>query len=108
MRRLATEVAQDRAALEDIMGALGIPVRGYKVCAAWIGERAARLKLNGYLLARSRLSGLEELERLRLGGEGKAAGWCRARYSNDRVHAAATEVGYPLVCSRRSSSSSVR
>ncbi len=57
------------------MTALGIPVRSYKVCAAWIGEKAARLKLNGYLLARSPLSSLEELEMLRLGVEGKAAGW---------------------------------
>jgi hypothetical protein len=75
VQRLAAEIAQDRTALEDIMGALGIPVRGYKVCAAWIGEKATRLKLNGYLLARSPLSGLEELEMLRLGVEGKAAGW---------------------------------
>ena len=75
VQRLAAEVAQDRATLEDIMDALGIPVRGYKVYAAWIGEKAARLKLNGYLLARSPLSGLEELEMLRLGVEGKAAGW---------------------------------
>ena len=75
VQRLVAEVAQDRAALEDIMAALGIPVRAYKVYAAWIGEKAARLKLNGYLLARSPLSGLEELEMLRLGVEGKAAGW---------------------------------
>ena len=75
LQRLAAEVAQDRAALEDIMDALGIPVRACKVYAAWIGEKAARLKLNGYLLTRSPLSSLEELEMLRLGVEGKAAGW---------------------------------
>jgi hypothetical protein len=75
LQRLAAEVAQDRAALQDIMGALGIPVRAYKLYAAWIGEKAARLKLNGHLLARSPLSSLEELEMLRLGVEGKAAGW---------------------------------
>jgi hypothetical protein len=75
LQGLAAEVAQDRAALVDIMDALGIPVRGYKVYAAWIGEKAARLKLNGHLLTRSPLSGLEELEMLRLGVEGKAAGW---------------------------------
>ena len=75
MQRLVAEVAQDRAALEDIMAALGIPVRAYKVHAAWIGEKAARLKLNGHLLTRSPLSSLEELEMLRLGVEGKAAGW---------------------------------
>ena len=75
MQRLAAEVAQDRAALEDIMAALDIPVRAYKVRAAWIGEKAARLKLNGHILTRSPLSSLEELEMLRLGVEGKAAGW---------------------------------
>jgi hypothetical protein len=75
LQRLAAEVAQDRAALLEIMAALGIPVRSYKVCAAWIGEKAARLKLNGRLLARSPLSSLEELEMMRLGVEGKAAGW---------------------------------
>jgi hypothetical protein len=38
-RRLAAEIAQDRAALLDIMAALGIKVRRYKVGAAWIGKR---------------------------------------------------------------------
>jgi hypothetical protein len=75
LRRLAAEIAQDRAALLDIMAALGIKVRRYKVGAAWIGEKAGRLKFNGRLFARSPLSNLEELEMLRLGVEGKAAGW---------------------------------
>jgi hypothetical protein len=75
LRRLAAEIAHDRAALLDIMAALGIKVRRYKVSAAWIGEKAGRLKFNGRLFARSPLSNLEELEMLRLGVEGKAAGW---------------------------------
>ncbi len=75
LKRFAAEVAQDRAALLEIMAALGIPVRAYKVCAAWIGEKAGRLKFNGHLFTRSPLSRLEELEILRLGVEGKAAGW---------------------------------
>ena len=75
LRRLAAEIAQDRAALLDIMGVLSIRVRRYKVGAAWIGEKAGRLKFNGRLFARSPLSDLEELEMLRLGVEGKAAGW---------------------------------
>jgi hypothetical protein len=45
------------------------------VYVGWIGEKAGRLKLNGRLLARSPLSSLEELEMMRLGVEGKAAGW---------------------------------
>jgi hypothetical protein len=75
LQRLAADVAQDRAALADIMAALSIPVRAYKVYAAWIGEKAARLKLNGHLLTRSPLTSLEELEMLRIGVEGKTAGW---------------------------------
>ena len=42
LRRLAAEIAQDRAALLDIMAALGIKVRRYKVGAAWVGEKAWR------------------------------------------------------------------
>jgi hypothetical protein len=61
--------------LIGMMKALGIPIRAYKVCAAWVGEKAGRVKFNGRLLARSPLSDLEELELLRLGVEGKAAGW---------------------------------
>ena len=40
LKRLAVEIAQDRAALISMMKALGIPVRAYKVCAAWIGEKS--------------------------------------------------------------------
>ncbi len=75
LRQLAAEIAADREALLKMMAVLGVPARGYKHYAAWIGEKAGRLKLNGYLLTRSPLSSLEELELLRLGVEGKAAGW---------------------------------
>jgi hypothetical protein len=84
VHRLAAEIAADRAALIEMMTALGIPVRSYKVYAAWIGEKAGRLKLNGHLLTRSPLSSLEELELLRLGVEGKAAGWRTLRILADR------------------------
>lgn len=83
LKRLAVEIAQDRAALIAMMNALGIPVRAYKVWAAWAGEKAGRVKFNGRLLARSPLSDLEELELLRLGVEGKAAGWRTLRVLAD-------------------------
>jgi hypothetical protein len=83
LHQLAADIAQDRAALQDIMGALGVPVRGYKVYAAWIGEKAGRLKFNGHLLTKSPLSYLEELEMMRLGVEGKAAGWRTLRVLAD-------------------------
>ena len=84
LSRLAGEITEDRAALLRIMAALGIPARGYKVFAAWAGERAGRLKLNGRLLARSPLRDLEETEVLRLGVDGKAAGWRTLRALADR------------------------
>jgi hypothetical protein len=83
LRRLAVDISQDRAALLDIMAALGVKVRRYKVGAAWFGEKAGRLKFNGRLFARSPLSNLEELEMLRLGVEGKAAGWRTLRTLTD-------------------------
>ena len=89
LRRLAAEVGQDRAALLDIMATLGIKVRRYKVGAAWIGEKAGRLKFNGRLFARSPLSNLEEPEMLRLGVEGKAAGWRTLRTLADTAPSAA-------------------
>jgi hypothetical protein len=75
MRALADEIGEDRQALLEIMTALGVPARGYKVWAGWLAEKAGRLKLNGSLLARSPLSDLLELEMMRLGVEGKMAGW---------------------------------
>jgi hypothetical protein len=84
---LAGQIAEDRTALVKIMGALGIGVRGYKVFAAWAGQQAGRLKLNGHLLSRSPLSSLEETEVLRLGVEGKAAVWRTLRVLADSEHA---------------------
>jgi hypothetical protein len=75
LRRIAAEITQDRAALLQLMADLDIGVRHYKVYAAWVGEKAGRLKFNGHLVTRSPLSDLEELEFLLLGVEGKAAGW---------------------------------
>ncbi|MFZ0081222.1 MAG: hypothetical protein WAL13_19125 [Trebonia sp.] len=62
----------------------GIPIRGYKVFAGWVGEKAGRAKLNRHLLTRSPLSALEETELLRLGVEGKAAGWRSLRSLAER------------------------
>lgn len=75
LKQLTADIAQDRTALLEIMIALGLPARRYKVYAAWAAEKVGRLKLNGHLLARSPLSSLEELEMLRLGVEGKGAAW---------------------------------
>ena len=81
---LATEITQDRSALLRIMGVLGIQARGYKVLAAWAGEKAGRLKLNGHLLTRSPLSDLEETEFLYAAVKGKGACWRTLRELAER------------------------
>ncbi len=75
LARLADEIDQDRRTLLTIMSTLNVPVRQYKVIAAALAERASRVKPNGHLLTRSPLSRVLELEAMRLGVEGKAAGW---------------------------------
>lgn len=75
LERLVAEVTEDRDALLEMMAALGVPVRQYKVYGAWVAEKVGRLKPNGHLLQRSPLSDLVELESMRLGVQGKEAGW---------------------------------
>jgi hypothetical protein len=73
--RLAEEIVEDRATLIRLMKTLGIRANQLKVAAGWLAEKAGRLKLNGHLLTRSPLSTVIEMESMRLGVEGKAAGW---------------------------------
>lgn len=84
LRQVTAEIVEDRQSLIAMMGALGVPVRGYKVFAAWAGEKAGRLKPNGHLLTRSPLSQLEETELMLLGVAGKAAGWRALRQLAER------------------------
>jgi len=74
-RRLAAEVAQDRARWRTSWAHLAS--RSRLQVYVDVDRRTARLKLNGYLLARSPLSGLEELEMLRLGVEARPRGGAR-------------------------------
>jgi hypothetical protein len=82
--RLAAEIAEDRAALVELMATVQVPIRQYKVVLGWVAEKAGRFKPNGRLLARSPLSSLEEIEAMRLGVEGKRACWRTLRVLADR------------------------
>ena len=75
MAHLAARIRQDREVLLQIMRDLQMPVRRYKVCQAWLGEKVARAKFNGRVVRRSPLSTLVELETLQLGVEGKLLLW---------------------------------
>lgn len=84
LEQLAVEIDADRVALRDMMAAIDVPVRQYKSWAAQALEKVARLKPNGRLLGRSPLSRVVELEAMRLGVEGKAAGWRTLRVRAER------------------------
>lgn len=81
---LAKEVRDDRGTLIAIMAALNVPVHRVKVLAGWSAELLGRLKPNNHLFTRSPLSTLTELEVMRLGVEGKKAGWLTLRTVADR------------------------
>ncbi|MEU6095173.1 hypothetical protein [Streptomyces sp. NPDC047079] len=83
LQPIAAEIAEDREALLRLMRRLGVPARRYKTWAAGALELAGRLKPNGRLVGRSPLTTLVELELLRLGVEGKAAGWRTLRLVAD-------------------------
>lgn len=80
---LATEIAQDREILKELMRRLDVPRRQYKIYAGWVMEKAGRLKSNGRLVRRSPLSTLIELEALRMGVTGKLAAWQSLRRLSD-------------------------
>jgi hypothetical protein len=72
---LADQEAEDRAALLAIMVGLGIDRSPWQERAVALAERAGRLKPNGSLLQRSRLSDYVELEALTAAVHAKALGW---------------------------------
>ncbi|MEN3282403.1 MAG: hypothetical protein V7607_3543 [Solirubrobacteraceae bacterium] len=75
LSELSDEIATDREALKEIMGALGVGLDHMKIVAARAFELVGRLKPNAQLRGYSPLSPLVELELLKLGIQGKLAMW---------------------------------
>jgi hypothetical protein len=75
LARLRDEVEADRDSLRTIMGRLGVHENRPMQALGWIGEKAARFKPNGYVVRRSPLADVIELEALRAGVHGKLCGW---------------------------------
>jgi len=75
LRRVATGVESDRAALMDMMRSEGIEPRRYKMALARAVEMAGLLKTNGRIFERSPLSSVVELEGLRMGVVAKQCLW---------------------------------
>ena len=75
LSELASQIAQERQALQSVADALGIRPQAYKQVASRVLEFAGLAKLNGRLLRRSPLSSLVELEGMLMAVRGKLAGW---------------------------------
>lgn len=73
------ELEEDRSTLERVIDTVGGQPDRLKLGAAWLSEKAGRLKLNGQLRGYSDLSRVVELEGLCIGVEGKAAMWASLR-----------------------------
>lgn len=72
---LENEIAEDRAALVQLMERLEIKQDRLKTTGAYLGEKLGRLKPNAHLVGYSPLSRVVELEFLLLGVTGKLGMW---------------------------------
>jgi hypothetical protein len=72
---LADEIAEDRAALQDVMDRLGVSRDHLRLLAAWGAERLRRTIPWTWVFDRAGLGRLEELEMLALGVSGKLSLW---------------------------------
>ncbi len=72
---LSDAIEEDRRSLQQIIAQLGFRESRSKEAVAWLGEKVARLKLNGRLRKYSPLSRVLELEALSVGVAGKLALW---------------------------------
>lgn len=75
LRKIASAITEDRARLRNLMTRVGVPENRPKQLVARAGEVAGRLKPNGFVVRRSPLSDLLEVEALRVAVSGKRAGW---------------------------------
>lgn len=72
---LAADVGRERELLRRLIHDLGIRQRPHRQAAAWLAERAGRLKLNGRVLSRSPMTLVLESELMRAAILGKIGGW---------------------------------
>jgi hypothetical protein len=83
--RLAHEIEQDKATLEELMERLGVRKKRARLAVAAVTETAGRLKPNGRLVGYSPLSRVIELEALTIGITGKLELWQSLKATGERI-----------------------
>ena len=95
LTRLRDEARSDLESLRSLMRRLDVAESRPMAALGWLGEKAGRLKPNGYLVRRSPLADVIELEGLRTAVHGKLACWQVLRavtVEDDRVSAEELEL----------------
>ncbi|SDK79266.1 hypothetical protein SAMN04487916_10387 [Arthrobacter sp. ov407] len=72
---LATQIREEREYVRGLVGDFGLPRRTPRRAAAWVAERAGRLKLNGRVVNRSPMTLVLESEVMRSAVMGKLGLW---------------------------------
>ncbi|WP_275003372.1 NAD-dependent epimerase/dehydratase family protein [Promicromonospora iranensis] len=75
----------ERELYRDLMDRLGVPFRRHRQLAAWLAEKAGRLKLNGRVTRRSPMSPVLEAELMRSAVLGRISGWQTLREHADEI-----------------------
>jgi nucleoside-diphosphate-sugar epimerase len=86
LAEVTEQLRGERELLRDLLDRLGMPLRRHRQAAAWLGEKAGRLKLNGRVLQPSPLSPLLETELARSAALGRIGCW-------QTLHEHAAEIG---------------
>ena len=76
---IAKEIREERAALRDVIEALGFSTHPLRRVVARVGERVAALKPNGRAFRRSPMTPVLEIELMRAAVNAKMAGWAVLR-----------------------------
>lgn len=75
MRQLADDIEADRTVLEGLVERLGFRQHAVKQAAAWMAEKASRLRLNRVSAGSEAIALLMSMETLSMGIEGKRCLW---------------------------------
>ena len=73
--RIAKEIEEDKAQLQEIMDRVGARQKNLRLAGAWVAEKVMHMKPNGRLVGYSPLSRVFELETLVMGITGKLELW---------------------------------
>jgi hypothetical protein len=93
LTRLRDEARGDLESLRELMRRLEVAESRPMAAPGWLAERAGRLKPNGYLLRRSPLADVVELEGLRAAVQGRLVCWSPSDWSPHRYCASAPPDG---------------